>query len=152
MCLALRRRGSLFRCTQGLALGNDERMRAPQLVSSIYCFAPAIDDTESNIGTYEPATLSRMFNGNTRAFQAATVWGLSRSNASNIIAQSLPIHVTVGDSDPLYRFEDTLLTQLDSLGIRHDALTTARGCGHDISCDINFVSGGNIDYASAHFS
>jgi hypothetical protein len=58
MCLALRRRGSLFRCTQGLALGNDERMRArkiPQLVSSIYCFAPAIDDTESNIGTYEPA-------------------------------------------------------------------------------------------------
>ena len=111
MCLALRRRGSLFRCTQGLALGNDERMRArkiPQLVSSIYCFAPAIDDTESNIGTYEPATLSKMFNGNTRAFQAATVWGLSRSNASNIIAQSLPIHVTVGDSDPLYRFEDTL--------------------------------------------
>jgi hypothetical protein len=53
-----------------------------------------------------------MFNGNTRAFQAATVWGLSRSNASNIIAQSLPI-ITVGDSDPLYRFEDTLLTQLD---------------------------------------
>ena len=126
--------------------------KIPQLVSSIYCFAPAIDDTESNIGTYEPATLSKMFNGNTHAFQAATVWGHSRSNASNIIAQSLPIHVTVGDSDPLYRFEDTLLTQLNSPGIRHDALTSARGCGHDISCDINFVSGGNIDYASAHFS
>ena len=43
-----------------LAFGTSatERTRArkmPQLVSSIYCFAPAIDDTESNIGPNEPA-------------------------------------------------------------------------------------------------
>lgn len=145
------------RAFQGFSMGGQDCERLsfkfPQLISSIYCFAPAIDDTGSNIGTNEPAFLSNMFNGNATAFQAATVWGLTASNAGAIIAQSLPLHVTIGDQDTLYTggYQTSLYSQLDSLGISHDALTLATGCAHDLTCDITSVSGANIDFASAHF-
>ena len=145
------------RALQGFSMGGQgcERIgfKFPQIFSSLFCMAPAIDDTGRNIGTNEPALLMNMFNGNTTAFHAATVWGVSTSNASNIIAQALPIHVLVGDQDGLHTagYETNLFNQLDSLGISHDALTLASGCGHDMNCDVTSVSGADIDYASAHF-
>jgi enterochelin esterase-like enzyme len=82
------------RALQGFSMGGQgcERVafKFPQLWSSIYCFAPAIDDTGSNIGTNEPLTLSNMFNGNTSASQATTVWALSTNNATAIKGYGLP--------------------------------------------------------------
>lgn len=143
------------RAFQGFSMGGQgcERLafKFPQMISSIYCFAPAIDDTGANIGSNEPATLSNMFNGDTNAFNTETVWSLSVSNLAAIKTQALPIHVTIGDQDSLFRDNVRFLAQLDSLGIAHDPLTTATGCGHDLTCDITFVGGADIDYASAHF-
>ena len=145
------------RAIQGFSMGGQgaERLalKYPQMFSSFYGFAPAIDDRSSNIASNEPGGYANMLDSIAAAYDPMSVWDLSISNAASIIAQALPIHVTVGDQDSNYTagFETNFYAQLDTLGISHDALTLATGCGHDISCDITFVSGANIDFASAHF-
>lgn len=143
------------RAIQGGSMGGQgcERLgfKFPQLFSSMYCFMPAIDDRSSNIASNEPGGYTNMLNSNAAAYDPMSVWDLSASNVVAIKAKNLPLHVTIGDQDSLYGVNVTFLSQLDTLGISHDAMTTSTGCGHDIQCNETFVSYANIDFASAHF-
>ena len=145
------------RAIQGFSMGGQgaERLalKYPQMFSSFYGFAPASDDRSSNIAANEGVAFNYMLNYNAAAYDPMSVWGLSASNTAAIKEQNLPFHVTVGDADSLYTsgVETAFYAQLDSLGISHDTLTLASGCGHDINCDESSVSNANIDFASAHF-
>jgi len=153
------------RALQGFSMGAQgcERIafKFPQYWSSIYCLAPAIDDNSSNIAANEATAYVQMLNSNAAAYDPLSVWGLSTTNASAIKAQGFPIHVLIGDQDALYtasgcspsggHCQQDLYTQLDGLGIAHDALQLAPGCGHDGACLIAAFNADFIDFASAHF-
>ena len=105
----------LSRAVQGFSMGGQgcERMvfRYPQLFSSAYCFAPAIDDTHSNVMANEPVMMRNMFNNDPVLYQHDTVWDISTNNAANI---RKPIHVTIGSADSLLSYNQTMDSQLTS--------------------------------------
>jgi hypothetical protein len=123
----------------------------PRLFSSMYCYAPAIDDDSANIASNEPGGYVNMLNSVAANYDPMSVWGLPESNTANIIAADLPFHVTVGSADSEAPYTTTLFSQLDTLGISHDPVTSATSCTHDFTCDATFVNGANVDFANAHF-
>jgi S-formylglutathione hydrolase FrmB len=121
----------------------------PQLFSSIFCFAPAIDQIASNVLTKDPALMANLYNNNTSLFQNNSVWGLSTGNAVNI--NGLPIHVVVGSADSLLSGNQQMDRQLTSLGIAHDPLQIISGIGHDLGRLTSNIGNDNFNFAASYF-
>jgi S-formylglutathione hydrolase FrmB len=149
------------RALQGFSMGGQgcERIgfKYPQLFSSLYCIAPAIDDNASNVVANEPALMTAMYGGtatvNTTAFQNNTAQNIATQNAKNIAGTA--IHVLIGNapSETLLAVNQSMDAQLSSLGIAHDVLQIASGCGHDLICDLNTAgNGSNWIFASTRFA
>jgi S-formylglutathione hydrolase FrmB len=154
------------RALQGFSMGAQACMRFatkfPQMFSSAYCIAPASDDVAPNypicsssgpcsdVTSSEPAQLAALFNNNTAEWQDDSVWGSGAWNAPNV--NGLPIHVVAGSVDALEPVAVDYFTLLDDVGVAHDPLTVATGCGHDYTCDTTFV-GVNVpwQFASTNF-
>jgi enterochelin esterase-like enzyme len=123
----------------------------PQMFSSAYCYASAVDDTSANIQANEPGGYANMLNSIAANWTPMAVWGLTVSNQNALVAAAIPLHATVGDSDSLESTNVALFAQLDNLSVPHDPLTVATGCGHSFTCDMTFTNGADVDFASAHF-
>jgi hypothetical protein len=162
------------RALQGMSTGGQGcgviGFEYPDLWSSIYSFAPAIDDNYSNVLSNEPALVAAMYSNNTTLFQSVTAWALVVSNVNNIIARALPIHITVGSLDPrctttgcspssipgfsgmpTWLCEPDMNALMTDQGITHDALQVVSGCVHDFNCLLAGVSYANYTYAAGYF-
>jgi S-formylglutathione hydrolase FrmB len=141
------------RAMQGFSMGGEgcERFgfKFPQLFSSIFCFAPAIDDVASNVLTKDPALMANMYNNNTSLFQQNSVWGISTSNVASI--NGLPIRVVVGSADRLLSGNQQMDSQLTSLGIAHDPLHIISGIGHDLGGLMSNIGNDNFNFAASYF-
>lgn len=125
----------------------------PQMFSSVYAYAAAIDDNAGNVAANENAIYVNMFNSDASAFGAQTCQALAASNAANIIAQAPAIHLCCGTTDGLYSANQGLDTVLTNNSIVHDALESINGVGHVIE-DIWASQGGHtdLDFMWNHFS
>ncbi len=74
----------------------------PQMFSSVFGFAPAVDDNASNVMVNEPELMAAMFNNDPNLFDQNTVFTLANNNAANI--RGLAIHVVIGSEDGLLPF------------------------------------------------
>jgi enterochelin esterase-like enzyme len=127
-------------------------MIRPDLFSSVYAFAPAIDDNASNIATNEPKFLADFWNNNISLYSPHTVQNETTNNVANISVQ-IAIHLTVGTLDGLLPDVQDYAAQLTSLGIPHDPVTILNGVGHDSRLLTNTVgtSADSFVFASNHF-
>ena len=73
----------------------------PQMFSSAYCYASAVDDTSANIQANEPGGYANMLNSIAANWTPMAVWGLTVSNQNALVAAAIPLHATVGNSDSL---------------------------------------------------
>jgi enterochelin esterase-like enzyme len=145
------------RALQGMSGGGMKALRIavvrPDLFSSVYGFAPAIDDNASNIATNEPKFLADFWNNNISLYSPHTVQNETTSNVANISGQ-IAIHLTVGTNDGLMPDEQAYDAQLTSLGIPHDPLTLISGAVHDLGQLLTGTSGTSADsfvFASNYF-
>ena len=106
----------------------------PQMFSSTFGIAPAVDDIASNVMVNEPELMAAMFNNDPNLWQQNTVWDLANNNAANI--RGLPIHVTIGSLDGLLPWNQDLYATLNRLGISHDPLEIISGYAHNIGYDL----------------
>src|ERR1019366_97570 len=142
------------RAVQGMSGGGLGALRYafkfPNMFSSVWAFAPACDDNASNVAANEPRMLSKYFNGSVDAFCANEPQNEAQANPSGI--NGLPIHVTVGGSDPLLSTEQDLDSLLTSLGITHDPLEIVPNIGHDFGGLQAMTKGSSYQFASDHFT
>ena len=142
------------RAIHGFSMGGMGALRFafkyPQLFSSVYAYAPAIDDNASNAMAEEPALMFNMFNNDVNAFVAQNAQTFAVSNAANI--RGMPIHVTIGSADSLLPWSQALMQLLDSQNIPHDPLQVINGVGHDGDRLANFVGNAPLQFAIAAFS
>jgi esterase/lipase superfamily enzyme len=119
----------------------------PQLFSSVFGFAAAIDDNASNVMANEPALMPAMFNNNPSLFSGQTAQTIAANNAANI--RGLPIHFVVGSADGLLPHNQALDTLLNSLSIPHDPLEIVSGAKHDLNA--LQVAVDNFHFSAKHF-
>lgn len=122
------------RAIQGVSMGGMGALRLafkhPHLFSSVFGFAPAIDDNASNVMTNEPALMAAMFNNTPSLFDAQNAQTIATNNARNI--QGLSIQVVIGSNDSLLPDNQALDALLTSLSISHDPLQIVAGASHDL--------------------
>jgi S-formylglutathione hydrolase FrmB len=139
------------RAIQGASMGGMGCLRLafkyPQLFSSVFGFAAAIDDNASNVMANEPALMPAMFNNNPSLFSGQTAQTMAANNAANI--RGLPIHFVVGSADGLLPHNQALDTLLNSLSIPHDPLEIISGAKHDFTALQVVVD--NFQFSAKHF-
>jgi enterochelin esterase-like enzyme len=119
----------------------------PQMFSSTFGIAPAVDDIASNVMVEEPKLMAAMFNNDPNLWQQNTVWDLAKNNAANI--RGLPIHVTIGSRDGLLPWNQDLFATLDGLGISHDPLEIISGYAHNLSLSLVGIEA--LQFAAKYF-
>ena len=155
------------RALQGFSMGGQgcERLgfKYPNLFSSLYCIAPAIVNAAYMVAN-QTSLLNNVYDGtaaaNTTAYTNNTAQNIIVQNAANMPGTA--IHVLIGSTDnacipvtagcSLLAFNQAQDSLMTSLGVAHDALQLASGCGHDLTCDLTAVNGGNWIFASANFA
>ena len=140
------------RAIQGGSMGGMGSLRLafkyPQLFSSVFAIAPAVDDNASNVMENEPDLMPAMFNSDPNLWEQNTVFTLANNNAANI--RGLPIHIVIGSLDGLLLYNQDLFATLDRLGIPHDPLEIIVGAGHDQRV-YNGVGIENLYFAAKYF-
>jgi S-formylglutathione hydrolase FrmB len=141
------------RAIQGFSMGGMGALRLafkyPQLFSSVFAVAPAVDDDDSNVMANEPALMAAMFNKYPSLFADQTVQTLASNNAAKI--RGLPIHIVVGSKDGLLPYNQALDTLLSSMSIPHDPLEIVAEVGHDLNSPRVAVGSRNVEFAIMHF-
>ena len=121
------------RAIQGVSIGGMGALRFafkyPQMFSSVFAIAPAVDDNASNVLNDEPRLMAAMFNNDPNLFDQNTAASLAAVNGANL--RGLAIHVVIGSEDALLPSNQDLLAKLTELNIPHDPLEIVNGVGHD---------------------
>jgi enterochelin esterase-like enzyme len=142
------------RAIQGMSMGGMGALRFafkyPELFSSVWAFAPAIDDNASNVITQEPELMANMFNNDPAAFERENAQTFATNNAAAI--RGLPIRVAIGSLDKLLPHSQALMVQLDSLQIAHGPLQIVNGVGHDEVAIARRIGKQAFQFAVTHFS
>jgi S-formylglutathione hydrolase FrmB len=141
------------RAIQGVSMGGMGALRLafkyPQLFSSVFGFAPAINDNASNVMANERALMAAMLNDNPSLFDAENPQTIAANNAANI--RGLPIHIVIGATDGLLADNQALDGLLTSLRIPHDPLEIVGGAGHDLDGLHKAIGQENFRFAAKSF-
>lgn len=137
---------------QGVSIGGMGALRLafkyPQMFSSVFGIAPALDDNSSNVMINEPRLMAAMFNNDPKLFGQNTAASLATTNAPKI--RGLAIHVVIGSEDGLLASNQDLETKLTGLNIPHDPLEIIGGVGHDPRI-IASIGIQNLRFAAKYF-
>jgi enterochelin esterase-like enzyme len=140
------------RAIQGVSIGGMGALRFafkyPQMFSSVFAIAPAVDDNASNVMVNEPKLMAAMFNNDPNLFDQNTAARLATTNAANI--RGLAIHVVIGSEDRLLQSNQDLQAKLTGLNIPHDPLEIINGVGHDPRI-IASIGIENLRFAAKYF-
>jgi esterase/lipase superfamily enzyme len=101
----------------------------PQMFSSVFGIAPAVDNNASNVLMDEPKLMAAMFNNDPNLFDQNTAASLAAVNGASL--RDLAIHVVIGSEDALLPSNQDLLAKLTGLNIPHDPLEIVSGVDHD---------------------
>jgi len=140
------------RAIQGVSIGGMGALRFafkhPQMFSSVFAIAPAVDDNASNVLINEPKLMAAMFNNDPNLFDQNTAASLATVNAANL--RGLAIHVVIGSEDALLPSNQDLLAKLTGLNIPHDPLEIVNGVGHDPRI-VASIGMQNLQFAAKYF-
>ncbi len=141
------------RAIQGVSIGGMGALRFafkyPQMFSSVFGIAPAVDDNASNVMVNEPKLMAAMFNNDPNLFDQNTPASLAMHNAANI--RGVAIHIVSGSEDRLLPSNQDLQAKLTRLNIPHDPLEIIKGVGHD-SRIVASIGIENLRFAAKHFA